>query len=106
MTTSLTLSTARNSEGQPILVAVGEIDMSNIDAFSSALASALAESPDGRRLMVDLSAVEYLDSAAVNVMFASADQIHLIANPLLIPALSVSGLTELATIEPAPTTAL
>ena len=57
-------------------------------------------------LTVDLAAVEYVDSAAINVLFAHADNIHkLIAHPLLMNILTISGLTELVTIEAAPTTA-
>jgi anti-anti-sigma regulatory factor len=37
----------------------------------------------GGTLTVDLSAVEYLDSGAINALFARADHINLIAHPLL-----------------------
>jgi hypothetical protein len=46
--------------------------------------------------------VEYVDSAAINALATHADDIHLIAHALLMPILGISGLTELATIEPAP----
>jgi anti-anti-sigma factor len=103
MPTPLTLDTARSKDGKLMLVAAGEIDLSNIDAFNQALTSATTEAgSSGGRLTVDLSAVEYLDSAAINALFARADDIHLIAHPLLMSILSVSGLSELVTIEPAP----
>ena len=103
MSTSLTLDTARRTDGKLMLIAAGEIDLSNIDAFNQALSAATSEAAgsDGR-LTVDLSAVEYLDSAAINALFARADEIHLIAHPLLMPILRISGLTELVTIEAAP----
>lgn len=102
MATSLTLDTARN-DGKVVLVAAGEIDLSNIDAFTQALTNATTEvGSSGGTLTVDLSAVEYLDSAAINALFARADHIQLIAHPLLMPILTVSGLTELVTVEPAP----
>ncbi|MGV8000482.1 STAS domain-containing protein, partial [Mycobacterium kansasii] len=56
MTSPLTLDTARGSDGKLVLVAVGEIDLSNIDAFTLALSTA-ATGSDGA-LLVDLSAVE------------------------------------------------
>lgn len=56
-------------------------------------------------LLVDLSAVEYLDSAAINTLAAHADRIELVAHPILMPVLRISGLTELTTIESAPPTA-
>lgn len=55
MTTPLTLSTERRGDGRPVLIAVGEIDMSNVDAFASALREAVGA---GDTLTVDLSAVE------------------------------------------------
>ena len=106
MPTSLTLDTARCNDGKLVLSAAGEIDLSNIDAFNQALTTATTEAASsGGTLTVDLSAVEYLDSAAINALFAHADHIHLIAHPLLMSIFAISGLTELVTIELAPPTA-
>ena len=106
MPTSLTLDTARCNDGKLVLIAAGEVDLSNIDAFNQALTTATTEAASsGGTLTVDLSAVEYLDSAAINALFARADHIHLIAHPLLMSILTISGLTELVTIELAPPTA-
>jgi anti-anti-sigma factor len=100
MPTSLTLDTARDDGGQLVLIAAGEIDLSNIDAFDQALATATTEAADsGETLTVDLTAVEYLDSAAINALFMRADHIHLIAHPVLMPVLNISGLSELVTVE-------
>lgn len=100
MPTSLTLDTAQSNDGRLVLIAVGEIDLSNIDAFNRALTTATTDTAgNGATLTVDLSAVEYLDSAAINALFAHADHIHLIAHPLLMSALKMSGLSELVTIE-------
>ena len=105
MTTPLTLDTARRNDDKLVLIAVGEIDLSNIDAFNQALTAAATEAASsGGTLTVDLSAVEYLDSAAINALFASADHIHVIAHPLLMSILTISGLTELVTVEPASST--
>jgi anti-anti-sigma factor len=102
MPTSLTLDTARRSDGKLILTAAGEIDLSNVDAFNQALETAATElGGGGETLTVDLSGVEYLDSAAVNVLFARADHIDLVAHPLLMSIFTISGLAELVTIEPA-----
>ena len=100
MPSLLTLETARSEAGELVLLAAGEIDLSNIDAFNQALAAATAEA-DGGRFTVDLSAVEYLDSAAINALFTHADHIQLISHPLLVSALTMSGLAELVTIETA-----
>lgn len=102
MTTSLTLDTVRSGDGELALIAAGEIDLSNIDAFDQALTLATAEvTGSGTALKVDLSAVEYLDSAAINALFARADRIHVVAHPLLMRSLTLSGLAEVATVEAA-----
>jgi anti-anti-sigma factor len=99
----LTLNTDRGDDGKPVLIASGEIDLSNVDAFAQALATSVAETADsGGTLTVDLSAVEYLDSAAINALFAHAERLHIVAQPLMIRVFAVSGLSELATVEPAP----
>jgi anti-anti-sigma factor len=107
MPTSLTLDTARRSERDYLLIAVGEIDLSNIDPFKEALTAAVAEAQSsGGTLTVDLSAVEYLDSAAINVLYARADDIDkLIAQPVLMSSFTISGLAELIAVEAAPQTA-
>jgi anti-anti-sigma factor len=103
MSALLTLDTAHSDDGEIVLVAAGEIDLSNIDTFTHALTTAIAETADsGGMLTVDLSAVDYLDSAAINVLFPHAERIRLIAHPLLVRVFAISGLSELATIEPAP----
>jgi anti-anti-sigma factor len=106
MSTSLTLGTARRNDGKLVLTAAGEIDLSNIDVFDQALTTATSEAVDsGGTLTVDLRAVEYLDSSAINALFTRADHIDLIAHPVLIPILKISGLAELVTIHSGPAAA-
>jgi anti-anti-sigma factor len=105
MVTPLTVSADRRADGTPLLVAAGEIDRSNIDTFTQALVT-IIEAADvaGGAVTVDLSAVEYLDSAAIGTLSVHADQVpqmRLVANPYLIPVLRISGIDQLATVEPA-----
>lgn len=104
MATPLTVSTERTADGVPRVVVTGEIDMTNVAAFTDALTAA-AESAGGTGVFaVDLGAVKYLDSAGINALFAQTkrvERMHLVANPFLMPVLRISGLGELATIEPA-----
>lgn len=102
MPTLLTLDTARGNDGKLVLVAAGEIDLSNVDTFTEALTQAVAENAGSPGVLtVDLSAVEYLDSAAINALFPHAEDIRLIAHPLLVRVFDISGLTELTTVESA-----
>ncbi len=101
MPTSLNLDTVRHTDGRLVLTATGEIDLSNVEPFSQALTDAVAnaDSSADATLVVDLSGVEYLDSAAVNVLFRHAEQIRVIAHPHLARIFDVSGFSELATVE-------
>ena len=95
MATSLDLSTGRDADGAPVVTAVGEIDMSNADRFRDALGQAAG---DGGRLVVDLTGVEYLDSAGVHVLFAFTPALTLIAGPLIAPVLAISGLSDVTSV--------
>jgi anti-sigma B factor antagonist len=92
MPTPLTLTPGRRPDGTALLTAIGEIDMSNTEVLGEALASTTGP------LVLDLSGIEYLDSAGLSVLFPHADRIELIANPLLKPVLTISGLADLTTI--------
>jgi anti-anti-sigma factor len=105
MPTSLTLDTARSVDGRLVLTATGEIDLSNVEPFSQALNTAVADADSGgeRGLVVDLSGVEYLDSAAVNVLFPHAEHIRVIAHPFLVRIFDISGFSEIGAVEAPPT---
>ncbi|MFI0502421.1 STAS domain-containing protein [Streptomyces albogriseolus] len=92
MTTTLTLAPGRGPDGTARLAVGGEIDMSN----AGRLAEALDSCPGP--LVVDLTEVEYLDSAGLSVLFAHADRLELIVPPLLEPVLTVSGLAGLVPV--------
>ncbi len=96
MATRLELSTRRSPDGTPVVAAVGEIDMSNVGQFRDALGLA---APEGGRFVVDLTGVGYLDSAGINALFAHASRIQLIAGPLLAPVLTVSGLSDITSVQ-------
>ncbi len=101
MATPLLLRTDRRDDGATVLTAVGELDLSNIAEFSEALVAAVRDGADGTPLLVDLSGVDYLDSGAISVLFEHADVIDVVANPLLMSVLTVSGLTDVVTVKPA-----
>ncbi|GAA2356309.1 anti-anti-sigma factor [Catellatospora methionotrophica] len=94
--TPLDVSTARTEDGSTRLTICGEIDMTNSARLAEAISSASAP------VLLDFAAVEYLDSAGLAVLFAQADRIELVANRMLLPVLTVSGLTELISVREAP----
>lgn len=99
MSTPLTVRIERAADGQLVLFAVGEIDASNVDDFAEAVTAGATDGID--TLTVDLSGVEYLDSAAINALVPHAESLQIIANPVLMRVLRVSGLAELTKISPA-----
>ena len=99
MSTPLTLHSEQDADGRLVVRAIGEVDASNVSELAKALAHGLN---NGAPLTVDLSAVEYLDSAGINVLVPHAESLHIIANPILMRVLRISGLEDLTTISPAP----
>lgn len=56
-------------------------------------------------MTVDLAGVQYLDSAAINALYGAADDIAvLVAPPLLMTTLRVSGLAEVIDVTADPAT--
>ena len=100
MVTPLSLFTDSSDDGSLVVRAIGEVDLSNVAEFSAAVAEARRAGP-ARQLGVDLSGVDYLDSGAIGVLFDHADGIYIVVNPILLPVLTISGLTEVATVKPA-----
>lgn len=92
MTTPLLITTGQRPDGTNLLTVAGEIDMSNAATFAQAL-----EATNGH-VFVDLTGVDYLDSAGIAVLFAHAGRIDVIAGSLITPVLTISGLPELATV--------
>lgn len=103
MPTPLEISTQPGADGIPVVTVAGEIDTSNAERFRDALglaaaaADAAAAGADraegGGSFVVNLTGVEYLDSAGVHALFGYAPRIRLIAGPLLEPVLTISGLS-------------
>jgi anti-sigma B factor antagonist len=87
---------ARN-EGVTVVRLAGELDLYNAEAVREGLAEAAADDPE--RLVVDLGAVEFLDSTALGVLVEARAKLSnrrafLLAAPGLEPrrALEVAGL--------------
>ena len=97
MSTALSLTTGDGPDGAVVVAATGEIDMSNAATFAAALTDARQGTADGP-LVVDLTRVEYIDSAGLAALFPHVDHLRLVAGPLLAPLLTVAGLDDLTTV--------
>lgn len=104
MATPLELRTDRRDDGTTVVIAAGELDLSNVAEFSEALGSAVARpaSADVTPVRVDLTRIEYLDSGAISVLFEHADAIDVLVNPILMSVLTVSGLDKVTRVTAPP----
>jgi anti-sigma B factor antagonist len=97
MTTQLSVNAGQGPDGAAVLTATGEIDMSNADTFATALSDAVA-GVTGKPLTVDLTRVDYLDSAGLAALLAHVERIELVVAPLLAPVLTIAGLSDITTV--------
>jgi anti-sigma B factor antagonist len=95
VTTPLELSAGQGDDGRTVLTAAGEIDMSNATAFRDALSQAGA---NGATFTVDLTRVDYLDSAGLTALLPYAYRIRITATAVLAPVLAISGLDPVTTV--------
>ena len=96
MSTPLTLTHARRPDGGRVLTVAGEIDMSNSAELAAAVEAELDDV--GGVILVDLTRVEYLDSAGLSILLLHAERIEILATPLIAPVLTISGLPRLTTV--------
>ena len=94
---SATFETRANGGG--VLVVRGEIDLAN----AAELDAALTARPGDEDITVDLSAVEYLDSAGIKVLFEHARRrrlrVVLADDTIIAAAIRASRLEEVAVVE-------
>ncbi|MEU3552806.1 STAS domain-containing protein [Streptomyces fragilis] len=95
--TPLTVTPGTAPGGRPLLTVAGEIDLGNAGLLAREL-EALEADAGPERVVVDLTAVDYLDSAGLSVLFVHAERLEIVASSLLEPVLTYSGLTELAVV--------
>lgn len=97
--TTLNLTSTRLADGTRVLTAAGEIDTNNCAQLDAAISAALQEITEGDPpLVVDLAAVFYLDSAGLGVLFDHVEHVEVVANSLLAPVLTMTGLTEVVPV--------
>ena len=58
--------------GKEVVRVEGEIDLSNVDAVRDAIGAALPDLPE---VVLDLTALEYLDSAGISMLFRLAERL-------------------------------
>jgi anti-anti-sigma factor len=88
--------------GIPLVSAEGEIDLAAASRLDETLREAAGP---GDQVAVDLSAVDYLDTAGVRVLLDHAARVRLIvllaADGIIAPVIATSGLARVATVRTA-----
>ncbi|WP_433041486.1 STAS domain-containing protein [Dactylosporangium sp. CS-033363] len=97
MTTPLHITTGHSAEGAGQLSAVGEIDLTNAPEFAARLLEVVGDGTN--RVVVDLTGVDYLDSAGLATLFLHADKLDIRISPLNQALLTFSGLDQVAAVE-------
>ena len=96
------ITTGADEDGSPIVVLSGELDSSNIDQLTEALASILALRP--KRLIFDLSELRFMDSAGISVLVGIAAQIEALQirdpTPIVRRLIEVTGLSGVLQVAP------
>lgn len=93
------LDPAGGPQGTPVVTVAGEIDPAAASQLDELLRAA---GKDSRQVTVDLSAVDYLDTAGIGVLFDHAAKITLVvllaADSLIAPVVTTGGLDRVATV--------
>ena len=70
----------RSYDGVAVFEVEGELDLSNAEELAEALSEAVAEDPDS--MLVDLSAVSFIDSSGIRAIFAAGRRLGDAGRPL------------------------
>lgn len=98
---------ATTSDGHVRLVVEGEVDLSNAEDVERAVLAAIDNDADG--VTVDLTAVDYLDSAGLRILYTLATRLELLQIGLEVVApvgsvarhvIELSGLASVANLAP------
>ncbi len=98
---------ARTDDGAVHITVSGEIDLANVEATESKILDAISD--ETISVSVDLSAVSYIDSTGIRILFTLATQLRVLHIPLVFvvalgsPArqvIALSGLDSLAPLQP------
>lgn len=100
MSDDLSTSVGEHHDGTAVLSVAGDIDMHTAATFAEAIRAA---GQDRTRLLLDLTRVTYLDSAAIAVLFAHATgptelEIVVADNAVVDQLVRITGLDQVATV--------
>ena len=96
------IETRTDESGAPVIAVTGELDMSNAGKLDATVESLLAQQPE--RLIFDLSALRFMDSAGIAVLLGAANRIETIElrdpSPAVRRVVELTGLTRVLSVVP------
>ena len=99
MTNARFAVTAASADQPPLVVVSGDIDLANVDEFQAVMTRA---GYGAKALTVDLTGVDYCDSAAVRALFtlAAGTELTMVVRPSghMATLLGISGLDRVVTV--------
>lgn len=88
--------------GASTMALAGELDSSNVEQLEAAVTSLLAEHPE--RVILDLSALRFMDSAGISVLVRLAGEVDSVQirdpSPIVRRVIEITGLTGVLQVEP------
>jgi anti-anti-sigma factor len=89
-------------DGAPVVSLAGELDSSNVESLSGPIARLLADRPE--RLVFDLGALRFMDSAGIAVLVGAAAEVNTLQirdpAPIVKRVIEVTGLSDVLRIVP------
>jgi anti-sigma B factor antagonist len=100
--TSLTIEESLDGDGDPRLALVGELDLSTVERFRSAVERII--DTGSKHLVLDLSDLTFMDSSGISVMVLATkhiDDVELLhASDIIRRVIEVTGLAEILRVDP------
>ncbi len=101
-TADIAIAMGSDPAGDPVVTVAGELDISNVGELEAALSSILPE--PSRKLIFDLSGLQFMDSAGIGALLRSASQVQSVQlrdpSPAVRRVVELTGLDHVLSIEP------
>jgi anti-sigma B factor antagonist len=98
----VTIATRTDPAGVPMIALAGELDSSNAASLEAAVASVTSQHLD--RLIFDLSALRFMDSAGISVLIGAAAKVDAVElrdpSQVVRRVIELTGLTDVLSVKP------
>jgi anti-anti-sigma factor len=96
------IDTSSDATGTPTVAVSGELDVSNVDSLKATIAAVTSNRPE--RLVFDLSALEFMDSAGIALLLYAAELVGVVEvtdpSPAVRRVIELTGMTKILSLKP------